>query len=74
MSAIAPHASALKLKASPGSWRLFSARKSDPRFRLYETKVLQRDGYRCQFCGFQAQEYQDVINLDSDYHNNKIDN
>jgi intracellular multiplication protein IcmJ len=69
-----PHASNLKLMASPGAWRLYSARKSDARFRLYETKVLQRDAYTCQFCGFQAQIHQDVINLDGNYNNNKIDN
>ena len=69
-----PQASKLKLTASPGAWRLYSARKSDPRFQLYEKKVLQRDNYTCQFCGFKAQIYQDVINLDGDYTNNKLDN
>ncbi len=69
-----PHASKLKLIASPGAWRLYSARKSDPRFQLYEKKVLLRDQYTCQFCGFQAQLYQDVINLDGDYYNNKLSN
>lgn len=69
-----PQASQLKLMASPGAWRLYSARKSDPRFHLYEKKVLQRDQYTCQFCGFQAQIYQDVINLDGNYNNNKLEN
>ena len=69
-----PHALNLKLMASPGAWRLYSARKSDARFRLYETKVFQRDAYTCQFCGFQAQIHQDVINLDGNYNNNKLDN
>jgi len=60
--------------ASPGAWRMYSARKSDPRFHLYEKKVLQRDHYTCQFCGFQADDYQDVVNLDGNYSNNKLAN
>jgi intracellular multiplication protein IcmJ len=74
MSDYQPQASKLQLVASPGAWRLYSARKSDPRFHLYEKKVLQRDHYICQFCGFQAQLYQDVVNLDGDYYNNKSEN
>ncbi|MCP0913187.1 MULTISPECIES: type IVB secretion system protein IcmJDotN [Legionella] len=64
----------LKLTASPGSWRLYSARKADPRFKTFEQKVLQRDRYTCQFCGFQAKLYQEVINLDGDYTNNHLAN
>ena len=74
MSKYQAQASQLKLVASPGAWRLYSARKSDPRFQLYEKKVLQRDQYTCQFCGFQAQIHQDVVNLDGDYYNNKMEN
>jgi intracellular multiplication protein IcmJ len=64
----------LQLMASPGAWRLYSARKVDQRFKTFEQKVLQRDRYTCQFCGFQAKLFQDVINLDGDYSNNKLDN
>lgn len=64
----------LKLMATPGSWRLYSARTVDERFKAYEKKVLQRDRYTCQFCGFQARLYQEVINLDNDYTNNKLSN
>jgi len=64
----------LRLHASPGSWRLYSARKADPHFKSYEIKVLKRDGYTCQFCGFQAKIYQDVINLDGNYSNNRLSN
>lgn len=64
----------LKLIASPGAWRLYSARKVDPRFKSYETKVLQRDRYTCQFCGFQAKVFQEVLNLDNDYTHNKLNN
>lgn len=64
----------LKLIASPSSWRLYSARKLDERFKTYEQKVLQRDRYTCQFCGFQARTYQEVVNLDYNYSNNKLSN
>lgn len=64
----------VKLIASPGAWRMYSGRKADPRFRGYELKVLQRDRYTCQFCGFQAKLFQDVINLDNDYSNNRLTN
>ena len=64
----------LKLMASPGAWRLYSARKADSRFKTFEQKILHRDRYTCQFCGFQARIYQDVVNLDNNYNNNKADN
>lgn len=64
----------LKLRAIPGAWRLYSARKLDPNFKNFETKVLERDTYRCQFCGFQAKQYQEVVNLDGNFYNNKLSN
>ncbi|MGL6028982.1 MAG: type IVB secretion system protein IcmJDotN, partial [Legionella sp.] len=60
--------------ATPGSWRLYSARKVDERFKSYEQKVFQRDRYTCQFCGFQARLFQEVVNLDHDYSNNRLSN
>lgn len=64
----------LKLLATPGSWRMYSARKVDERFKAFEQKVFQRDRYTCQFCGFQARLYQEVVNLDNNYANNKLSN
>ncbi|MGQ3888121.1 type IVB secretion system protein IcmJDotN [Legionella sp. CNM-1927-20] len=64
----------LKLVASPGSWRLYSARKADERFKAFELKVFQRDRYTCQFCGFQAKLFQEVVNLDGNYTNNRLNN
>lgn len=69
-----PNGLELKLMATPGSWRLYSARKVDERFKAFEKKVLQRDRYTCQFCGFQARLYQEVVNLDNNYNNNKLTN
>ena len=64
----------LQLMASPGSWRLYSARKADPRFKKFEQKIYHRDRHTCQFCGFQAKLYQEVINLDGNYQNNRAEN
>lgn len=64
----------LKLVASPNSWRLYSARKADARFKSFESKVLQRDSYSCQYCSFQAKFYQDIINADGNYTNNRLEN
>jgi intracellular multiplication protein IcmJ len=69
-----PNQNLLKLIASPGAWRMYSARKVDPRFQSYELKVLRRDRYTCQFCGFQAKTFQEVINLDNNYSNNRLTN
>ena len=63
----------LTLSAKPGSWRLFAARKADPTFLKFSERVWERDSYTCQFCGFQARLYQEVVNLDQDYRNNKLD-
>lgn len=64
----------LQLVAKPGNWRLFIARKADPAFRPFQEKVLERDKYTCQYCGFQAKDYQEIINIDQNYQNNKISN
>ena len=64
----------LALNAQPGAWRIFTARKADPAFLAFQAKIFERDRYTCQFCGFQASEYQEVINLDQDYYNNKAGN
>ncbi|MBA2651246.1 MAG: HNH endonuclease [Tatlockia sp.] len=64
----------LGLVASAGSWRIYSARKADERFKAFEIKVLQRDRYTCRFCGFQARLFQDVVNLDHNFANNKLSN
>ena len=64
----------IRLTASAGAWRLYSARQSDPRFQTYAQRIFERDDYECQFCGFRAKKYQDVINLDQDYNNNAMEN
>lgn len=69
-----PEGLVLTLKATPGAWRLYSARKADPRFKTFEQKVWNRDQYTCQFCGFQARYYQEIVNIDGNYANNNMAN
>lgn len=64
----------LHLALRPGAWRIFAKRKADPAFLKFAEKIFKRDNYTCQFCGFQAQDYQEVVNVDGDYSNNKSAN
>lgn len=64
----------LQLSINPEGWRIFVARKADKAFQLMQNKVFARDHYSCQFCGFQAHDYQEVVNLDGNYRNNQIAN
>ena len=64
----------LILQAQPGAWRMYSARKANAAFAAFQKKILIRDRYTCQFCGFQARQYQDLVNLDGNYRNNKARN
>lgn len=64
----------LVLSASPENWYFHSKRKADAAFRSFQEKVFTRDNYTCQYCGFQAKEYQEVTNLDGNYQNNKLSN
>jgi len=64
----------LTLMAQPQSWRVFSTRKADPAFQKFQEQVFQRDQYSCQYCGFQAHDFQQVINRDHNYHHNQLSN
>lgn len=59
---------------NPDNWSLYLRRKADPAFRRIRDKVFERDQHTCQFCGFQAREYQDVVNVDGNYRNNRLNN
>lgn len=64
----------INLLADLESWRLFSMRKNDPVFAPFNERVLIRDEHTCHFCGFQAERFQEVVNLDNNYNNNKMSN
>lgn len=64
----------LQLAVNLLGWRSFVRRKEDKAFLPVEKRVLERDIYTCQYCGFQAREFQEVINLDGNYANNRLSN
>ncbi|CAN5468667.1 type IVB secretion system protein IcmJDotN [soil metagenome] len=64
----------LEIILQPGAYRLFAARKADPAFAKFSQRILRRDNNTCQFCGFQAKTYQEVVNVDQNYYNNKVQN
>jgi intracellular multiplication protein IcmJ len=64
----------LQLAVNLSGWRIFIRRRSDKAFLPVANKVLNRDQYTCQFCSFQAREYQEIVNRDGDYTNNKVSN
>ena len=57
----------IKLAANFAAWKTFYARKSHPDFLAFSRRVFQRDNHTCQFCGFQAQEFQEIVNPDQNY-------
>lgn len=64
----------IQLTANESNWRLFMTRKGDPAFKVFAEKVLKRDQYTCRCCGFQAKQLQEVINIDGNYRNNRLEN
>jgi intracellular multiplication protein IcmJ len=64
----------LKLAVNLSGWRIFVRRREDKAFQPIAAKVFERDNYVCQFCGFQAKEFQEVINIDANFTNNKLSN
>lgn len=64
----------LDLRAQPAAWRIFTKRKADPRFQKFAEKVWQRDDHTCQYCGFQATKFQEVLNKDNNFRNAKLSN
>lgn len=66
--------SLLKITANDSNWRLFSLRKSDPRFKSTQDKLLRRDNHTCHYCQFSSKIGLDIVNLDGNYRNNHADN
>lgn len=64
----------LKLTINLIGWRSFVKRSFDPKFHKFAQKIYARDNYICQFCGFKAHSFQNIVNLDGNYSNNKEHN
>jgi len=64
----------LKLAVNFSGWRIFIRRREDKVFHGVTEKILRRDNYTCQYCSFQAKEYQEIVNRDGNYRNNKYSN
>jgi intracellular multiplication protein IcmJ len=64
----------IQLAASESNWRLFMTRKNDPKFKTFAERIFNRDRYTCGYCGFQAEQLQEIINIDGNYRNNRPDN
>lgn len=64
----------LQLAVNLNGWRINVRRREDKAFLPVAEKILRRDQYTCQYCGFQAKEYQEIVNLDGNYMNNKFSN
>lgn len=64
----------LQLAVNLSGWRIFVRRKQDKAFLPVQKRIFERDFYTCQYCGFQAKEFQEVVNLDGNYQNNKLSN
>ena len=64
----------LQLAVNLSGWRLFVRRREDKAFLPVAEKIYQRDNYTCQYCAFQARQYQEIVNIDQNYRNNKLSN
>ncbi len=64
----------LQLAVNLMGWRIFARRREDKAFLPVVEKIMVRDSYTCQYCGFQAKEYQEIVNIDGNYANNKFSN
>jgi intracellular multiplication protein IcmJ len=47
---------------------------ADAAFAKVRTKVLQRDNYTCQFCGFKSAKYQEIHHINDNHQKNELKN
>ncbi len=64
----------LKLAVNLNGWRTFVRRRTDKAFLPVAERIFDRDNYTCQYCGFQARQYQEIVNADGNYANHKLSN
>lgn len=62
--------------APPEKWRneSQSRRLEGEEWRAIRRRILQRDNYRCAYCGYRAEKFQVVDHIDGDPENNSDDN
>lgn len=61
--------------ANPGTWRnnIFQETSKEEWKRIRQ-KILERDDYACQYCGFKAEKWQIVHHIDGNPNNNREQN
>lgn len=64
----------LHLAVNLEGWRFFVRRQQDSAFPGVSARIFARDSHTCQYCGFQAMEYQQIVNADGNYANNRLGN
>ena len=62
--------------ADPAKWRRPVGGKSlqTPEWKNTRIRILKRDDYTCQYCGYRAEKFQIVDHIDGNPDNNKDDN
>lgn len=56
--------------ANPATWRKSTEEKNSKEWRKLRLKILKRDNYTCQYCGFRAEKWQIVHHINGDPNNN----
>ncbi len=61
--------------ANPNTWRTISADKTSKEdWKQIRQKILERDDYACQYCGFKSDKWQIVHHIDGNPNNNRHSN
>lgn len=51
-----------------------SSEESDSAFKLIRPKIVKRDDYTCQYCGFKSSKYQEVHHVNDNHDDNSEEN
>ena len=61
--------------ANPNAWRtIISDKTGKEEWRQIRLKILERDEYACQYCGFKSDKWQIVHHIDGNPNNNRQSN